>query len=73
MGCYTAGSGYDVFANGLTLTNVNGLTLTPSTTYVTSNGFYLLLYPSMTLELCISICQTNEFAHAGLQTAWGAE
>jgi hypothetical protein len=68
MGCYTAGSKYDVFANGLTSTIVNGLTLTPSRTDRTSNGFYLLKYPNMNLELCISICQTNGFAYAGLET-----
>jgi hypothetical protein len=73
MGCYTAGWGYDVFANGLTSAIVDSLSLTPSSTYITSNGFYLLLYPSMTLELCISICQTNGFEYAGLQTAGGTE
>ena len=68
MGCYTAGYGYDVFANGLTLTIVNGLTSTHSGTDLTLNGFYMLKYPNMTLELCISICQTNGFAYAGLET-----
>ena len=73
MGCYTAGSGNNVFANGLTSTIVNSIALAPSTTNETSNGFYLILYSSMPLELCISICQTNGFAYAGLKTAEGTE
>jgi hypothetical protein len=76
MGCYTAGSGYDVLANGLTSSIVNvtlNLTLKPSNIFITSNGFNLLMYPSMTLELCISNCQTNGFAYAGLQTYFHTE
>ena len=72
MGCFSAGLGNDVFDNGLTLFNVNSLTLTPSLTNKTSNGFYLIMYSSMTLEMCISICRTNGFAYAGLKT-WQTE
>jgi hypothetical protein len=67
MGCFPAGPGYNVLDNGLTLTMVNSLS-SPPPAYYTSNGYYLVLYTSMTLELCISICQTNGFMYAGLQT-----
>jgi hypothetical protein len=66
MGCFPAGPGYNVLDNGLTFTMVNSLSSPPA--YHTSNGYYLVLYTSMTLELCISICQTNGFMYAGLQT-----
>jgi hypothetical protein len=73
MGCFPAGSGFEVFANGLTLSMVNGLTLTPSSSYQTTNGNYLVKYTSMTLELCISICQANGLLYAGLETYSGTE
>ena len=71
MGCFPAGYGYNVLDNGLSLFMVNSLSSPPA--YFTSNGYYLVLYANMTLELCISICQTNGFMYAGLQTHMGVE
>ncbi len=73
MGCFPAGSGYDALNNGLTLSMVNSLSSTPLGSHVTPNGYYLVRYADMTLELCISICQTNGFMYAGLQTHAGTE
>jgi hypothetical protein len=68
MGCFPAGPGYDVLNNGLTLSMVNSISSPPLGTHVTSNGYYLVRYANMTLELCISICQKNGLMYAGLQT-----
>ncbi len=73
MGCYPSGGGFDVMSNGLTLAMVNALTTTPLNLYVTSNGYYLVRYASMTLELCISICAKYLLNYAGLQTHSGTE
>ena len=68
MGCFPAGPGFNILDNGLTLSMVNSISSPPLGTFVTSNGYYLVRYANMTLELCISICQTNGFMYAGLQT-----
>ncbi len=68
MGCFPAGSNYDVLNNSLTLSMVNSLSSPPLGTFIASNGYYLVRYANTTLELCISICQTNGFMFAGLQT-----
>ena len=73
MGCFPAGMGYQVLNNSLTLPMVYGISPQPAGTYLTSNGYYLVRYGNMTLELCISICQTNGFMYAGLQTHAGTE
>jgi len=73
MGCFPARSNFDVLNNGLTLSMVNGLSSPPARNFFTSNGYYLVFYANMTLELCISICQTNGFMYAGLQTYHGRE
>jgi len=52
---------------------VNALTTTPLNLYVTSNGYYLVRYASMTLELCVSICSKYLLNYAGLQTHSGTE
>jgi hypothetical protein len=50
---------------------VNSMSPAPLANYPTSNGYYLVRYENMTLEICFSVCQTNGFMFIGLETYSG--
>ena len=65
MGCYIAGYNQEFMMSGLTSTMIASSSLS---TVSTVNGRKLAFSSSMSIEMCVSLCFSNGFFVAGLQT-----
>ena len=65
MGCYIAGYNQEFMMSGLTSTMIASSSLS---TVSTLHGRKLAFSSSMSIEMCVSLCLSNGFFVAGLQT-----
>ena len=65
MGCHIAGNNQEFMMSGLTSTMITSSSLSPISTV---HGRKLAYSSSMSIEMCVSLCLSNGFFVAGLQT-----